>query len=364
MRSGPQSSCSGRPSSSGRDGPLGQRLGRLQPDRPRGRAAARRRGRGAGGHGGPRRAAARTTSRPGRPTTVRPRPPRLRTRRWPAPGRWSSTATRRCTWPAPSRACSRSISRVRPSCSLRAVGNSSLLGARPPGDVVGLRGAARASAPAAAGAPAARAAAPADGRCRATARPGRSRAPSPAACARSCQRVSCCISSVKRRTNACCAAEPGDQPLEQHRRRRAAPARWCRRARTARAGSRTTAAATIGSRGSGRRPKARSSSTSSAFAEAPRQPGARQAEQVAERAQAHALQRLPVLAPRAEQPDRRRLRGRSAGGGEVGALRRRLRRRASSAAPCAVGALAMCTAWPSGASAASSRCSRRSRPPK
>ena len=42
------------------------------------------------------------------------------------------------------------------------------------------------------------------------------------------------------------------------------------------------------------------------LAEAARQAGARQAEQVADLAQAHSLQRLPVLAARAEQPHRRR----------------------------------------------------------
>ena len=39
------------------------------------------------------------------------------------------------------------------------------------------------------------------------------------------------------------------------------------------------------------------------LAEAARQPGARQAEQIADLAQPHPLQRLPVLAPRTEQPD-------------------------------------------------------------
>ena len=62
------------------------------------------------------------------------------------------------------------------------------------------------------------------------------------------------------------------------------------------------------------------------FAEAARQPGARQAQQVAELAQAHALQGLPMLAAGAEQPDRRFLE-RLPRRREVEAARRRLHAR-------------------------------------
>ena len=55
------------------------------------------------------------------------------------------------------------------------------------------------------------------------------------------------------------------------------------------------------------------------FAEAPRQAGARQAAQVAERTQPHALQRLPVFAAGAEQPHRRGLE-RLARRGEIRAM--------------------------------------------
>ena len=55
------------------------------------------------------------------------------------------------------------------------------------------------------------------------------------------------------------------------------------------------------------------------FAEAARQPGARQAPQVTQRAQAHALQRLPMFAAGAEQPHRGGVQ-RSAKCGQVGAM--------------------------------------------
>ena len=99
------------------------------------------------------------------------------------------------------------------------------------------------------------------------------------------------------------------------------------------------------------------------LAEAARQTGARQAEQVAELAQAHALQGFPMLAARAEQPHRRAPE-RLARGVEIEAARRRLdagqHRRAlrrSRRPRCA-------TSWPSGSMARCSRCSRRSMPPK
>ena len=155
--------------------------------------------------------------------------------------------------------------------------------------------------------------------------------------------------------------QPGDQPLEQHRRavqhllggvgagEQLEPALERRRQDDglARVGAAAEGAVELDQQ---------------AFAEAPRQAGARQVEQVVEAAQAHALQRLPMLAPGAEQPDRRRLEG-EPGGGEVGALRRRLdprqdrralrRRRAGGVHAVAERASAAPIAWRS-----------RSRPPK
>jgi hypothetical protein len=87
------------------------------------------------------------------------------------------------------------------------------------------------------------------------------------------------------------------------------------------------------------------------FAEAPRQPGTRQVAQVGQVAQAHALQRLPVFTPRAQQPhrgfvqqllQRRQVRG--------GAGRRPGRRASAPAAqrPARWALRRCCTRWPSG----------------
>ena len=116
--------------------------------------------------------------------------------------------------------------------------------------------------------------------------------------------------------------EPRDQPLEQHRgtvqhllgavgpREQLEPALEHRREDDglARVGAAAEGGVDLGEQ---------------AFAEAPRQAGARQAEQVAELAQAHALQCFPMLAAGAEQPHRHLVQC-AAGGGKVGAMRRRL----------------------------------------
>ena len=172
-------------------------------------------------------------------------------------------------------------------------------------------------------------------------------------------RGSCCMCKREAAHLRMLRRRPGHQARQQHRRRRAAPARWCRRARTVRAGSRSWA----GSADPGARVGPDAARTvelvEQRLAEAPRQAAARQAAQIGQRAQAHALQRLPVLAPGPSShtgaASSRRFSVAQVGG--MPAARAPRAARASSAAPCAVGALAQCTRWPSGSSAA---CSRRS----
>ena len=229
---------------------------------------------------------------------------------------------RRCTWSAPRRACRRSIRRVRPSFSLWRVGNSSPLGAAR----LTMSSACSASSSVGAGSctcasrsrsSTSRWALSRDGSASAISSDGRLRRAIALLPARLVvhQQAKAAHEGVLRR-------EPGDQPREQHRRAvqdllggvgageqlEAALEQARRHDRLARIG--TAAEGGVDLR-------------QQRLAEAARQPGARQAEQVADLAQAHALQRLPVLAARAEQPDRRR-RERLARRLEVGAARRRL----------------------------------------
>ena len=134
MRSGPDSSCSGRPSSSGRDRRSGSGSARLQPDRARRReppAAPARRGSAASA---PLRCAARRA----RPRAAAPLAARLR-QALARSGRWSSTATRRCTWPAPE-ARLQPLDQPRQAFVLALRRREQLaVGRRAPGDVLGLQ---------------------------------------------------------------------------------------------------------------------------------------------------------------------------------------------------------------------------------
>ena len=120
------------------------------------------------------------------------------------------------------------------------------------------------------------------------------------------QRGSCCITSVKRRTKACCAGSHSTSRASS----RPAPYSTCSVV-SARANSSSrlsnTGGSTIADTRIGHDAEARSSSFEQASPKRRADAGARHAAQVAQGAQAHALQRIPVRTAGTEQPDRRGL---------------------------------------------------------